>query len=774
MFHNGKITSIVAHIDHGKTTLIDSLIASQGFISKSIAGDLRYLDNRADEQERGITLKLSPIKLKSGLIFIDTPGHVDFESLIFCSSILSDNHLILVDVNEGITPRTYSLIKYINKQRTILVLNKVDKCDDFDTVQMVLYQLNGLIGEDIFSWEKNNVILAAASLCSGVCYRKFTMSKKNTLSNAFKAFKLLNDKFEKKELKEVALKYKINYITRKSIFSAVFPLCDSVFDCINMIYETIEDSLPTLERLDELINLSIKDNPDINAKTGYVPKEESIATNELHIGDEISSLKEENTAEQEQNDDFEIKNDFYEIKSSKKPEVLAISVYGMLKKKLLYIKENLLFVCKILFGTLKRGQKVICINNIEMKEVVIEKIYEFSVDTLEQIDSVTGPTLVALEGDFLKNCVISTSNVEFHLNDFMTPFYKSKLVLSDLSQLESLKDTIRCMSYTEQSLKAKKNKFIEIEIKCSGKVQFEKMCHDFEKNDFKFTIKKTECDFKEFVQGSAGFHYKDRNIEFKIRIAPKSEASQPEDFKYVFVTDKTDTKNLDYLIEHCSTSSNHSDDFQESSGQDLSSHNDSDTPKSNDISKTVHHINGNIFEIQGKSNMHIIESVLEIFVVAGPLIKESIINTLIHVELIKEGDSKIYNILKNKVSDLYMKCNPSICPMFYSVKISIEMEYLGAVYNILQKYNYIMDDESFDEKTNFFVLNCKIPQFLFNEFIEDLRVKTKGSAYLEAKEYGYIDEGDFSKYVDTIKAEKGMYFNEKIIENPEKQRTLKR
>ncbi len=83
-----KITSMIAHIDHGKTTLIDSLITSTGFFSKSLADELRYLDSRKDEQERGITLKLSPIKLQNGHTFIDTPGHVDFDSLIFSSSAL--------------------------------------------------------------------------------------------------------------------------------------------------------------------------------------------------------------------------------------------------------------------------------------------------------------------------------------------------------------------------------------------------------------------------------------------------------------------------------------------------------------------------------------------------------------------------------------------------------------------------------------------------------------------------------------------------------------
>lgn len=54
---------VLAHVDHGKTSLSDSLIASNGIISSKMAGKLRYLDSRPDEQERGITMKSSSISL---------------------------------------------------------------------------------------------------------------------------------------------------------------------------------------------------------------------------------------------------------------------------------------------------------------------------------------------------------------------------------------------------------------------------------------------------------------------------------------------------------------------------------------------------------------------------------------------------------------------------------------------------------------------------------------------------------------------------------------
>ena len=156
------VTCVVAHIDHGKTTLIDSLVSAGGAISKSLAGEIRYLDTRADEQERGITLKLgmATVKYRETHVIVDTPGHVDFEHLVHSASLLADNFLIVVDVNEGITPRTYTLINYIENKNAVLVLNKIDKIwkmsfeDFYSRLSEILERVNSLAKEERFIWKK--------------------------------------------------------------------------------------------------------------------------------------------------------------------------------------------------------------------------------------------------------------------------------------------------------------------------------------------------------------------------------------------------------------------------------------------------------------------------------------------------------------------------------------------------------------------------------------------------------------------------------------------
>lgn len=156
---------ILAHVDHGKTTLADSLVASNGIISSKLAGKLRYLDSRVDEQQRGITMKSSSIALfheekgKEYIVnLIDSPGHVDFASEVSTAVRLCDGAIVVVDVIEGVCPQTRSAlsIAYIEGLKPVLVLNKIDRLitevklsplDAYVHLMQVLEQVNAVVGE---------------------------------------------------------------------------------------------------------------------------------------------------------------------------------------------------------------------------------------------------------------------------------------------------------------------------------------------------------------------------------------------------------------------------------------------------------------------------------------------------------------------------------------------------------------------------------------------------------------------------------------------------
>jgi GTP-binding protein LepA len=157
---------IVAHIDHGKTTLSDNLLAGAGMISADLAGDQRLLDFDEQEQERGITIKMNAVKLNyKGYTFnlIDTPGHVDFSYEVSRSLAACEGAILLVDATQGIEAQTLAnfYLALENNLEVIPVINKIDlPKSDVDKVTSELI--------DTFGFTKEEIILTSAKTGVGV------------------------------------------------------------------------------------------------------------------------------------------------------------------------------------------------------------------------------------------------------------------------------------------------------------------------------------------------------------------------------------------------------------------------------------------------------------------------------------------------------------------------------------------------------------------------------------------------------------------------------
>ena len=132
--HNLRNIAIIAHVDHGKTTLVDAMFRQSGLFRADQETDDRLMDTMELERERGITIaakNCSVVRAGTRINIIDTPGHADFGGEVERALSMADGAILLVDASEGPLPQTRFVLKKALESglKIIVVINKIDRKD---------------------------------------------------------------------------------------------------------------------------------------------------------------------------------------------------------------------------------------------------------------------------------------------------------------------------------------------------------------------------------------------------------------------------------------------------------------------------------------------------------------------------------------------------------------------------------------------------------------------------------------------------------------------
>ena len=202
---------VIAHVDHGKSTLTDSLISKAGIIAEEKTGEVRFTDGRKDEQERCITIKSTGVSLyyelpppdddgdggdqysgKGYLVnLIDSPGHVDFSSEVSAALRVTDGALVVVDCVEGVCVQTETVLRQALGERVkpVLVVNKMDRVflelhydgeECYQTFNKVIETVNVIIStysDDLFGDVMVSPANGTVCFASGLHGWAFTLTK---------------------------------------------------------------------------------------------------------------------------------------------------------------------------------------------------------------------------------------------------------------------------------------------------------------------------------------------------------------------------------------------------------------------------------------------------------------------------------------------------------------------------------------------------------------------------------------------------------------------
>ncbi|CAG9531296.1 unnamed protein product [Cercopithifilaria johnstoni] len=512
---NIRNVCIIAHVDHGKTCLADCLISSNGLISTRMAGKLRYMDSREDEQIRGITMKASAIALmydNNIINLIDSPGHVDFSDEVSSVLLLSDIAFLVIDVVEGLCSQTEFLLRQAIQLNLeiILVFNKIDRlavemkqtpAEAFAHIRCLLEQVNSCISQIIsgvlmeqedwhsvecaekglyFSPENENVIFASALHGYGFCLSDFVRiwSKKIDIPEKDILSKLFTDSyFSKGIIKEGA-----EGLGKKTLFEQFIlqPLWDVHKSSL------MDEDLQKLKTFADKMNIKIQSKRPAEAfdefMRGWLP-----LTTACFRAVILSSPSCQSFTHPCRLASLSVNENHPLYETVKACDSSAITVVFV--AKILQYGETILAMCRILSGCVRKEDQLFLINNkhlngnIERPMVNISEVYLLMGRERIVVNRVIAGMVCAIE--FSSEILATTLCSEAVSEGLVRVAHGAKPLVrvsvqpaGGLDELKSLRVALKQLSVLDSNIRVIEQENGELAMFAAGEVHLQKCLTD--------------------------------------------------------------------------------------------------------------------------------------------------------------------------------------------------------------------------------------------------------------------------------------------------------
>lgn len=428
------MVSVIAHVDHGKTTLTDSLLARAGIIDQEQAGNKRGTDTMDEEKERGITIRSTGVSMTfSGVMkkdeeyvlhLVDSPGHVDFSSEVTAALRVSDGAIVVVDCVEGVCVQTETVLRQALAERVkpILVLNKLDRavlelqlnpedaylrlCKTIDAANEILASYaDPALGDISFAPEKGNVIFASGLFGWGISLPQFAKklvakaSGNNSPPDDQAVAKVLKnlwgeayfDLDRQKIVREVSPGKKLERYACKVFLAPIFKLIRAIMDHDKA---TIDEMLP---KVDVVIPARDKD------KTGkdlmrvimrrFLPLAESILDT---VFTHLPSPRDAQKYRTEILYDGDLSDEYAMAMRECDPNgplvVFISKMFPVPNTKAFYAFG------RIFSGTLTQGQKVYSVGSYKSESKNVQRLMPMSIRATDNLEYCTSGNIVAIQG----------------------------------------------------------------------------------------------------------------------------------------------------------------------------------------------------------------------------------------------------------------------------------------------------------------------------------------------------------------------------------------